>query len=128
MSALLKQVIKFVFVGGTATLLDMGILYLFNTHLGMYHLYAGTIAFVVATFYNYYMSMKFVFSSKFDKEARHKEFVAFFVLSLVGLIITLTGLYIFKDLMGIPVMISKVLVGVVVMIFNFISRKIYFEK
>lgn len=128
MSLLVKQVMRFVFVGGTATLLDMGILFILNSYFGMYHLYAATISFIIATFYNYYMSMQFVFSSKFDKSARHKEFVAFFVLSLIGLIITLIGLYICKDILGIPVMISKIIVGVVVMTFNFISRKMYFEK
>lgn len=71
------QIMKFVFVGGTATLLDMGILYVLNQYFGVYHLIAATIAFVVATFYNYYLSMKFVFQSKFGNEDRHKEFIAF---------------------------------------------------
>lgn len=122
------QILKFIFVGGTATLLDMVILYVLNHHLHIYHLIAATIAFVVATFYNYYMSMTFVFTSKFDGGNRHKEFIAFFILSLCGLGITLLGMYIFVDLIHIDVMISKVLVGVVVMTFNFVSRKIYFEK
>lgn len=122
------QIMKFVFVGGTATLLDMGILFVLNQYLGVYHLIAATIAFVIATFYNYYLSMKFVFKSKFGKEARHKEFIAFFVLSLCGLGITILGMFIMVDLSHLPVMLAKILVGVIVMTFNFVSRKIYFEQ
>lgn len=122
------QIMKFVFVGGTATLLDMGILYVLNKYFGVYHLIAATIAFVVATFYNYYLSMKFVFQSKFGNEDRHKEFIAFFVLSLCGLGITILGMYLMVDIMNLPVMLAKILVGVIVMTFNFVSRKIYFEQ
>lgn len=127
MKKLVSQITRFVFVGGTATLLDMGILYLLNYHFGVNHHLAATVAFIIATFYNYYLSMKFVFKSRFDSQDRHKEFIAFFVLSVVGLLITLLGLAIFVDWLHWDVMLSKILVGVVVMAFNFISRKIYFE-
>ncbi|MGF3067124.1 GtrA family protein [Facklamia sp. P12945] len=127
MIKLMKQITRFVFVGGTATLLDMGILYLLNYQFGVNHHIAATIAFVVATFYNYYLSMKFVFKSKFEAGERHKEFLAFFILSVIGLLITLIGLVIFVDWLKWDVMISKVLIGIVVMIFNFVTRKIYFE-
>lgn len=128
MKRLLSQMIKFVFVGGTATLLDMMILYLLNYHWGINHHIAATIAFVLATFYNYAMSMKFVFKSKFEANDRHKEFVAFFVLSIVGLLITLLGLAVLVDWLNWDVMLSKIAVGVLVMTFNFVSRKIYFES
>ncbi|EKB54616.1 GtrA family protein [Facklamia hominis] len=127
MNNLMKQIFRFVLVGGTATLLDMGILYVLNYLWGVNHLIAATLAFILATFYNYAMSMRFVFISKFDAASRHKEIIAFFVLSLVGLIITVVGLAFFVDYLNFDVMLSKVLVGVVVMIFNFVSRKIYFE-
>lgn len=127
-SKLLRQVIKFVFVGGTATVLDYGLFYLMINYGHINHHIANTIAFVIATFYNYTMSMKFVFVSKFDEGKRHKEFVAFFALSLVGWLLNSLGLFIFTDLMKIDPMIAKIITGVAVMAFNFISRKIYFEK
>lgn len=125
---LMKQIVKFVFVGGTATLLDYGIFWYLVYPLGMYHQFAATIAFVIATFYNYYMSMKFVFTSKFEKHEKHKEMVAFFVLSGIGWLITVGGLAIFVDWLKMDPMIGKIIVGVFVMAFNFVSRKIYFEK
>lgn len=127
MKQLVNQMIRFVFVGGTATLLDMGILYLLNYQLRMNHFIAATIAFVLATFYNYELSMRLVFNSKYKEDNRQKEFIAFFVLSVIGLLLTLLGLLIFVDWLKFDVMIAKVIVGVFVMAFNFISRKIYFE-
>lgn len=127
MNKLIEQIIRFVFVGGTATLLDMGILYILNGRIGINHLIAATIAFILATFYNYAMSMKFVFKSKYDGADRRKEMVIFYTLSTIGLIITVIGLAILVDWLGFPVMISKIFVGVFVMIFNFVSRKIFLE-
>ena len=120
---------RFVLVGGTATLLDMVILYVLNSLFGVHHLVAATIAFVLATFYNYYMSMKFVFKSRYtDSASKRKEIIIFYTLSICGLIITLIGLAIFVDGLHLPVMISKIVVGVFVMMFNFITRKIFLEN
>lgn len=127
MNKLTQQIIKFVFVGGTSTVLDMVLLYLLNYHLGVHHLVAATLSFVLATFYNYYMSMKFVFSSKFDESQRGKEFSLFFILSLVSLILTIVLMAVFVDMMHLDVMVSKVIVGVFVMIFSFVTRKMFFE-
>ncbi len=127
MKNLIQQIVRFVFVGGTATLLDMLILYLLNYQLHINHLIAATIAFLVATFYNYALSMKFVFKSKFTGQERRQEFTAFFILSLCGLGLTLLGLAILVDWLQLDVMLSKIIIGVFVMIFNFVSRKIYFE-
>lgn len=127
MNKLIEQIIRFVFVGGTSTLLDMGILYILNGRMGVNHLIAATIAFILATFYNYAMSMKFVFKSKYEGAERRKEMVIFYALSTIGLIITVIGLAIMVDWLGFPVMISKIFVGVFVMIFNFVSRKIFLE-
>ncbi len=127
MDKLTQQIIKFVFVGGTSTLLDMGLLYVFTEYVNMHYLIAGTLSFVIATFYNYYLSMKFVFASKFDKGQRGKEFSLFFILSLISLILTIALLALFVDVMHLRVMVAKVVVGVFVMIFSFVTRKIFFE-
>lgn len=127
MKKLIEQVVRFVFVGGTATLLDMLILYILNYQLQINHLVAATIAFMIATFYNYALSMKFVFQSKFTGTEKRKEFIAFFILSLCGLGLTLVGLAILVDWLHLDVMFSKIIIGVFVMMFNFVSRKIYFE-
>lgn len=127
MEQLIKQFIRFVFVGGTATLLDMAILYILNSYFGINHLIAATIAFIIATFYNYAMSMKFVFKSKYDAGQQKKEMVIFYTLSVIGLMITIIGLAILVDWLKFPVMIAKIIVGVFVMTFNFISRKIFLE-
>ncbi|MGX7144035.1 GtrA family protein [Facklamia languida] len=128
MSQLINQLVRFVFVGGTATLLDMGILYLLNYQFGVNHFIAATCAFVLATFYNYELSMRFVFLNKNKQAKKTHEMIAFFILSIVGLLLTLLGLFILVDWLRFDVMLAKVIVGVFVMTFNFISRKIYFES
>ena len=125
---LILQLSKFVLVGGSATLVDMVILYIANSLLGIHHLIAATIAFIIATFYNYYLSMRFVFKSRYDGAGKRKEMVIFYTLSVCGLILTIIGLAILVDGLKQPVMLSKIIVGVFVMIFNFVTRKIFLEQ
>ena len=63
MRNLLKQIIKFGFVGGTAFFIDAGILLLL-TKLGINYLIANILSFSVSVIYNYILSMKFVFNVK----------------------------------------------------------------
>ncbi len=85
------------------------------------------IAFSISVIYNFYASVKWVFDV--DNEKNKKViFVEFIVLAIVGLVISELLLYLFIDKLNIHKMISKILATVIVMIFNFVTRKIMLEK
>ena len=125
MRNLLKQIIKFGFVGGTAFFIDAVILLLL-TKLGINYLIANILSFSVSVIYNYILSMKFVFNVK--ETNSQKNFFQFIILSIIGLGINELIMKICVEKLLISVLIAKIIATIIVMIYNFITRKILLEK
>lgn len=127
MKNLINQIIKFGIVGVLAFLIDYVLLFVLVEYLGMYYLISSAISFTVSVVFNYICSMKFVFARR-DDISKKKEFVVFLILSIVGLLINQAMMWMMVDKLLIYYMISKIIVTGIVMIWNFISRKILLEK
>lgn len=127
MKKLIAQVMKFVIVGGLSFVLDFIIYYVLKNFFSVYYIVAGFFSFTLSLIFNYLMSMKFVFKSKDDLKKTH-EFMIFVTLSVIGLGINLLCLYLLVDLFHINDLIAKILVAGIVMVFNFITRKIFIEQ
>lgn len=127
MKKLFEQIFKFVIVGGLSFVLDFIIYYVLTHWLGVYYITSGFFSFTLSLIFNYLMSMKFVFKSKDDLKKTH-EFAIFATMSVMGLGLNLLCLYIMVDYLGIHDLIAKVLTAGVVMVFNFVTRKIFLEQ
>ncbi len=123
---LLIQIFKFLIVGGTATIIDWIIYYLLYNYINLSPLIANILSFSISVVYNYYISIKWVFNVNNEKNKRN-VFIGFIVLSIIGLLITELLLWIFINILGINIMLSKIISTIIVMIFNFITRKIFLE-
>jgi len=75
---------------------------------------------------NYILSMRFVFEAK--NENKSFEFVVFVVLSAIGLGLTELLMWVMVDKFSVHYMISKIVVTGIVMVYNFITRKVLLEK
>ena len=104
------QILSFLVVGGLSTLIDFAIVYGLNGILGWHYQLAVIIAFILATIFNYWASMRFTFESKFSPEQKHQEFLLFLVLSILGLALTAGLMWVAVDAMHWPVMPAKVAV------------------
>ncbi len=124
---LFSQIIKFGFVGGTAFVIDAGLLFLLTEFCGIHYLISGMISFTASVIYNYILSVKWVFDAKKDAN-KTQEFIVFIVLSVIGLGINQLFMWLFVDMMHIYYMLSKIIATVIVMVYNFITRKIFLEK
>ena len=120
---LFSQIIKFGFVGGTAFVIDAGLLFLLTEFCGIHYLISGMISFTASVIYNYILSVKLVFDAKKDANK-----IVFIVLSVIGLGINQLFMWLFVDMMHIYYMLSKIIATVIVMVYNFITRKIFLEK
>ena len=124
MNKLIKQLFRFGIVGGIAFLIDFGIFALL-THLGMHYLIAQIISFSISLAFNYVASIKWVFDAK---KQTPKEIVIFVLLSIIGLGINELLLYIGIDKLHFHELIVKLFATAVVMVFNFVTRKLIIEK
>lgn len=124
---LLKQLIKFGIVGVISTLLDYGLMILFTEVFGLYYLLSSTLSYGISLIFNYLASMKYVFQSREDV-SRLKEFLIFTVLCLMGMGINQLMLWLIVENLGIDYRISKILATAVVMVWNFVTRKLFLEK
>ena len=127
MKKLFEQIFKFVIVGGLSFVLDFIIYYVLTKLFGVYYITAGFFSFTTSLIFNYLMSMKFVFRSKDSLKKTH-EFAIFATLSVMGLGLNLLCLFIMVDYLGINDLIAKVLTAGIVMVFNFVTRKIFLEQ
>lgn len=121
------------------------------------YLLAGILGFSVSVIFNYIASMAFVFERKENADKR-KEFVIFVILSLIGLLLNTVLLWFYVDLLAAKVgwiysihdsiygffmsinftffestsefieIMAKVFATALVMVYNFISRKMILEK
>lgn len=128
MKQLIKQIGLFAVVGVLATAIDFGVLYLLHHGYQVNYLVATGVAFIVATVFNYWASMTYIFKSKFGPDQKKQEFTLFVTLSLIGLGLTELLMWFGVGRFHLPVMFAKLLVTAVVMVFNFVSRKILLEE
>ncbi len=125
-SKIFKQLFRFGIVGFTAFLIDAGLLYVLTDFLHIHYLISSVISFIVSLIYNYILSIFWVFDVK--KKQTYKEVLLFTILSVIGLGINQLVMYVGVDFLNIYYMLCKIMATIIVMIYNFITRKIFIEK
>lgn len=123
---LLIQIFKFGIVGGIATVIDFVFLYLFREFCNFPVLVSNTLSFCISVIYNYIASVKWVFDVNKEKDAK-KQFIIFIVFSVLGLLLNNLIMLVTVDFLNIYYLLAKVVATLLVMVFNFITRKIFLE-
>ncbi len=123
---LLEQIMKFGIVGFIAFFIDYGLMVLLTELFSVDYLLSATISFTVSVIFNYLASMRYVFSHK-EGMSRRREFIIFIVLSIIGLGINDALMWLGTDFIGIDYRITKIGATAVVMVWNFVTRKIFLD-
>ena len=126
MQKLLAQIMKFGVVGVIATVIDFGIMNLLHYGLGLNILIANTSGFIISLIFNYLASMKYVFAHK-EGMSRRREFIIFVVLSVIGLVLNDGIVLALNAGLGLEANIAKICATALVMVYNFVTRKIFLE-
>ena len=127
MIKLFKQIMKFGFVGFLCFFIDYGIMVFLTEVFDINYLMSSGISYSISTVINYILSVTIVFETD-KKKNRIKEFVLFVFLSVIGLGVNELCMKVGVELIGIHYMIVKIGATAVVMVYNFITRKIFIEK
>ena len=137
---LFNQILKFGIVGLFCFFIDYGITIIMTNVFGVHYLISKFFGFIISAVVNYLLSIKFVFTHKKEMDKK-KEFTVFLILSAIGLLINeavmyccIDGIYLhsssLQTLIGqdLMVMAATIIATGVVMVYNFISRKLFLER
>lgn len=126
-NSLLQQIIRFGVVGGSAFVIDYGIMIVLTEFAGINYLVSSGISFSISVIFNYILSICWVFNVTTER-SKTQDFLVFIVLSIVGLGINQLIMWLCVDKIGIFYMVSKIGATAIVMVYNFITRKIFLEN
>ena len=147
MKKLIEQILKFGVVGVVCfgidfviTLVVAAICRNFGMATSPAALFGAFWGFTISVIINYILSMKFVFVRKENMD-RRKEFVIFVILSLFGLLLNELIIWFCVDVVyeaiadmfawltaGLVTAGAKIIATGIVMVYNFITRKIFLEQ
>lgn len=123
---LFVQIFKFGFVGGIAFLIDYGILVFSKEILHFDVLASAAFGFIISVVFNYIASVKWVFDVSVEN-SKSKNFILFIIFSVIGLLLTEIIMFLGTDKLNFNYMIVKIVATAIVMVFNFITRKMFLE-
>ena len=140
------EILRFIIVGGIATIIDMFLMgvtmYLMQRSIypSFINVFINTpnpstlatimgsaVGFCSGLIVNYILSILFVFNEK-GKSKSAQGFIVFTVLSVIGLGINLLGMFIGYDLLKLNQWLVKIVMVIVVLIYNYISKKLVLFK
>jgi putative flippase GtrA len=118
-----RQFAKFAVVGAIGTIIDVSILVFLKEVVGLNVYVANSISFSSAVINNYLLNSYWTFADQ-DRQPK-KQFVQFFIVSVVGLALSELLLAFFHDYMGLYYLIAKVLGILVVLFWNFFANRFW---
>ncbi len=111
---------RYLFVGGTAFVVDAGSMWIFE-RIGLHYLWAAVPAFVLGLITNYILSKLLVFRDK-DID-RVLEFIIYGVIGVIGLGLTELIMFLLTDVGGLYFLVSKVIAAALVTFWNYFGKK-----
>ncbi len=116
------KIILYLFVGGTAAMVEWGLFYLFTAAAGINYLVATAGAYFLSTLYHYFLGNVLVFTSG-ARYGKAKELSLVFLVSGMGLLFNLILMYIFVGIFGLNGLVSKIAATCIVVVWNYLARK-----
>jgi putative flippase GtrA len=118
------QAFRYLISGGTAFLVDAGLLALLTESFGEQHLLLWTaIAFSVGLLITYLFSILWVFDKRSLKN-RSAEILIFVLIGICGLGLTEALMWLITGKAGLHYMVSKIITTVIVFVWNFAAKKL----
>ncbi len=116
------QFFRYLFVGGTAFIVDFSLLYILTDILYIHYLISAGISFICGLLINYFLSISWVFSQR-KLTSQLSELLLFAFIGCIGLALTSVLMWLFTDKTGLYYLFSKIITTILVMIWNFLARK-----
>ena len=124
-----KETILYIIFGVLTTIVNLISYYLFSNIISINYLISNTISWIISVSFAYITNKFYVFNSKdTSKDIIIKEFIKFVNCRLTSGIIEMILLFLLVDMLAVNDIISKLVIGVIVVILNFIFSKLFVFK
>lgn len=124
---LVRQLFRFGVCGVIAFAIDYGLLYALTEFVGINYLVSSAISFCVSVVVNYLISVNWVFDVAGER-SKGKDLAVFVILSAIGLGINQLVMWVTVEKFALWYMIGKLIATFIVMIWNYITRKLFLEN
>ncbi|MGL4849509.1 MAG: GtrA family protein [Clostridium sp.] len=124
-----KEQILYIIFGGATTVINLGVYYIMTRYLNMEFVLSNVVAWIVSVIFAFITNKIFVFNSrKLHLGTIVKECIQFFSSRAFTGGLDIVLLWIMVDYMHLEDMISKVVIGVLIVILNYVISKLYVFK
>ncbi len=118
--------IRFIIAGGTSAFIDLTLLFVLHELLGLYYLSSAILAFIGAFGVSFTLHKYWTFKS--HQEDTHKQVLMYLLTQFFGLLLNTALMYVFVDMIRVPVMLSQVFAGALVAFCSFfIAQNLVFR-
>lgn len=118
----LIQFTRYLFVGGTAFVVDVGALYVLKEFVGLHYLAAASMSYLLGMVVNYLISIHWVFDFRRVTQWQ-REFILFGLIGIAGLILNGVAITLQVEALGMPYLAAKLVAAALILFFNFGARK-----
>lgn len=124
-----KEIISYIFFGGLTVFINIVAYWTFYNYLNLSLGLSNTLAWIAAVIFAFITNKLFVFNSKTANKVQFfKEISSFFMFRLLSYLIDMIMMFFMVTSLSINDMISKIIVNIVVIIFNYIASKLFIFK
>lgn len=117
------QLLRYTVVGTASFVLDLALLAALVEWAGVSVLTASIVAYLVALFVDYALSIVWVFAHRRMDDRKVAEFATFAGIGVVGLGVNTAIMFVGHDLLGVHYALSKLAAGLGVLLFTFVVRR-----
>ena len=115
------QFIKFCIVGSIGGVIHLGLLYALTEFLHIWYIFSAAAAFTAAVTNNFILNKYWTFQDRAPEVP--KQFVTFFVISVISLVINLSVLYVLTEYVGLWYMTAQLIAILVALSNNYLGNK-----
>ena len=124
-----KEAILYIVFGVLTTIINLISYYFFSNIITINYLISNTIAWIISVIFAYMTNKLYVFNSKSIRiDIIIKDFTKYINCRLASGIIGMILLFLLVDMLAVNDIISKLVIGVIVVILNFIFSKLFVFK
>lgn len=123
------EIVLYIFFGVLTTIVNIGVFSLLTICFNLEENLSNVIAIIISVLFAYFSNKDLVFNSKATSlKEKFYEFLKFMLGRAFTMVVELVGFYALFNLLGIPRLISKTSITIIVIILNFFISKFFAFK